>query len=99
MAKIGVLAGIMLAAVMAAATAQEPVSPQATISELTRESMTALLDAGWTVAGFTGSDGEFFLLVKEGKWIRCELVGERRERLPRALSLVDATFSICRRLN
>lgn len=99
MAKIGVLAATVLLAAMATAAAQELVSPQATISELTRESMTVLLNAGWTVAGFTGADGEFFLLSKEGKWIRCELVGERREKLPRALSLIDATFSICRRLN
>jgi len=61
---------------------------------LDAQSMSVLLNSGWSIQATSGSEGEVFLLVKANKYMTCILTNEG-ERLSTSLGVA----SRCHRLN
>ncbi len=91
------IATLILAFPATAQTNMTPIGPQPTTFELQVARLDALLNDGWFVHSMTGSDGEFLLLAKKNKFIRCYLSGPKDSQL--RLDIAGMIFSTCHALN
>ena len=73
-----------------------PVPTQPTTFTTIPQSLTTLLNIGWTIQSVSGDDGNIILLHKDGnKWARCELFTGNELKL----RFAQAVYSDCRALN
>ena len=73
-----------------------PVPTQPTSFTTIPQSLTALLNDGWTIQSVAGDDGNITFLHKDGKkWVRCELFTGNELKL----RFAQAVYSDCRALN
>lgn len=71
--------------------------PTPTTFERVDQPLSGLLNNGWTVNGFSGPEGNIFLLSKGSSVVRCQLFGSANSGTP--LSIQDSVGSICHKLN
>ena len=86
---------ILLGTGSAYAQVSAAVPTQPTTFTTLPQSLTELLNDGWTIQSVSGDDGHITVLRKDGKWARCELFtgSELKLRFARAV------YSDCRALN
>ena len=78
------------------AQASAPVPTQPTIFTTIPQSLTTMLNDGWTIQSISGDDGNITVLHKDGKkWARCELFTGNDLKL----RFAQAVYSDCRALN